>query len=243
MPYIGKQPSKVPLTSADIVDGTISNDDLAGSINQSKLAGSIALSKLATTGTGSSSNFLRGDGAYAEAGGGAWELISTVNVTAVTDINITSGFSASYSNYRLIFSKIRPTSTENKLVLRTSSDGGSSWALGSTYKYVSASMTNNTTTHQATGNNGTHEMPVSNLMAYNSWDSYWDIYIQGMGETAYTYFIFNNVFMESSNSYVTCDWGTGVSQLSTVTNALNVRWYNGNTFQAQGKYYLLGQKV
>ena len=71
MPYIGKQPSKVPLTSADIVDGTISNDDLAGSITDAKIVG-LTASKLSGvvptanlgTGTASSSTVLYGDGSY-----------------------------------------------------------------------------------------------------------------------------------------------------------------------------------
>lgn len=38
MGYIGNFPTAIPLTSADIQDGTITNDDLAGSIATSKLA-------------------------------------------------------------------------------------------------------------------------------------------------------------------------------------------------------------
>mgnify|MGYP003327277585 CR=1 FL=1 len=52
MAYIGKTPTPAPLTSSDITDGIISIADLA------------------TTGTASSTTFLRGDGAFAEAGGG-----------------------------------------------------------------------------------------------------------------------------------------------------------------------------
>jgi hypothetical protein len=52
MSYIGKQPTPAPLTSSDITDGIVTIADLA------------------TTGTASSSTFLRGDGAFAEAGGG-----------------------------------------------------------------------------------------------------------------------------------------------------------------------------
>ena len=44
--FLGNQPSQVPLTSADIVDGTITNDDLAGSISNDKLAGSITDAKI-----------------------------------------------------------------------------------------------------------------------------------------------------------------------------------------------------
>ena len=51
------------VTTTNILDGTIANADVDASAD-------IALSKLATTGTASGSNFLRGDGAWAAAGGG-----------------------------------------------------------------------------------------------------------------------------------------------------------------------------
>ena len=72
MGYLGYKPADKPLTSADItdsiitsakiVDGTIANADINSSA-------AIALSKLSTTGTASSANFLRGDGAWSAAGG------------------------------------------------------------------------------------------------------------------------------------------------------------------------------
>ncbi len=43
--FLGNQPPKVPLTSADIADGTITNDDLAGSIADGKITG-LSASKL-----------------------------------------------------------------------------------------------------------------------------------------------------------------------------------------------------
>ena len=52
MPFIGNKPTAVPLTSADIQDGTI------------------ALADLSATGTKDATTFLRGDNTFAEAGGG-----------------------------------------------------------------------------------------------------------------------------------------------------------------------------
>ena len=37
MGYTGQRPSAIPLTSADIADGTVSNADLAGSITSAKI--------------------------------------------------------------------------------------------------------------------------------------------------------------------------------------------------------------
>jgi len=101
MAYIGKKPTDKPLTSADladnivtsakIVDGEIVNADVNSSA-------AIALSKLSTTGTGSSSNYLRGDGAWTEVAGGQitsvgtffenWnEITTTLNTTLSSTAN------------------------------------------------------------------------------------------------------------------------------------------------------------
>jgi hypothetical protein len=90
MPFIGNKPSAVPLTAADItdsiitsakiVDGTIANADINSSA-------AIALSKLSTTGTASSSNYLRGDGAWSTAGG----TNTPAFYSYIGDISITSG--------------------------------------------------------------------------------------------------------------------------------------------------------
>jgi hypothetical protein len=48
MGYTGQRPSAIPLTTADIVDGTITNDDLAGSITSAKIT-SLDATKLTGT--------------------------------------------------------------------------------------------------------------------------------------------------------------------------------------------------
>ena len=77
MAYIGKVPTAVPLTSADIQDGTI------------------ALADLSATGTQDATTFLRGDNTFAEAGGGIteadqWRLTTTTN--QATDADITTNW-------------------------------------------------------------------------------------------------------------------------------------------------------
>ena len=71
MAYIGQTPTKVPLTSDDIADGTISNADLAGSITSAKitsldatkLTGTVAPARMGS-GTASSTTVLYGDNTY-----------------------------------------------------------------------------------------------------------------------------------------------------------------------------------
>ena len=111
MAYIGKTPTPVPLTSSDITDGIVSIADLA------------------TTGTASSSTFLRGDGAFAEAGG----LVDTKFVTFqgtqshtgnsfadVTDLTITHTCSNSSNKIKKSeFSKIGETNPKASVCIRT----------------------------------------------------------------------------------------------------------------------------
>jgi len=77
MAFIGAKPTNVPLTSADIQDGTV------------------ALADLSATGTKDATTFLRGDNTFAEAGGGNntpffyGELASHQTITRNTAVKIT----------------------------------------------------------------------------------------------------------------------------------------------------------
>ena len=87
MPYIGKQPTKIPLTSDDIADGAISNADIAdldaakltGTVNNARItldaaeipdldavkitSGRVGAARLCT-GNANSTSVLYGDGQY-----------------------------------------------------------------------------------------------------------------------------------------------------------------------------------
>jgi hypothetical protein len=74
---------------------------------------------------------------WAEAGGGAWNLLSTV--TASDDGRIDCTLSGSYSNYAIILAGVSPVTDNTQLLVRMStasvtSDGGSS-----RYRYVTRS--------------------------------------------------------------------------------------------------------
>ena len=64
MAYIGKVPSAVPITSADLADSIVTSAKIAD--------GTIALADLSATGTKDATTFLRGDNSFAVAGGIFW---------------------------------------------------------------------------------------------------------------------------------------------------------------------------
>jgi hypothetical protein len=114
MGYLGYKPADKPLTAADItdsiitsakiVDGTIANADINSSA-------AIALSKLSTTGTASSANFLRGDGAWT-AVSSDFVLLTTTNITSTTaSVSFDGYFSSTYKNYMFIGSHLKNDTT------------------------------------------------------------------------------------------------------------------------------------
>jgi len=85
-------------------------------------SGTVATARLGS-GTADATTFLRGDGAYAAAGGGAWTHIKTVTASsdsAVTMINGTSDvvFDATYSTYALVITNLKPATNDTHLYLR-----------------------------------------------------------------------------------------------------------------------------
>ena len=94
MGYIGKTPTPAPLTSSDITDGIITIADLA------------------TTGTASSSTFLRGDGAFAEAGGG--KVLQVVQ-TLKTDTESVTG--SSFADISGLNVAITPSASSSKVLI------------------------------------------------------------------------------------------------------------------------------
>jgi len=97
MGYIGQVPTAIPLTSADITDGTIALADMAvnsidsdqyvdGSIDNAHLADdAVGVAELSATGTADATTFLRGDNSWQTAGGLTGVTTGSGNVT------ITSG--------------------------------------------------------------------------------------------------------------------------------------------------------
>jgi len=100
MPFIGNQPTAIPLTGADIQDGTIGIADLSA------------------TGTKDSTTFLRGDNTFAEAGGG--KVLQVVTATDSTSRTISSPSSFTLGGSTLTLS-ITPSSASNKIFINFTS--------------------------------------------------------------------------------------------------------------------------
>ena len=113
------------ITSAKIADDAITAALMADD--------AVGVAQLSATGTASASVFLRGDNAWAAAGGGAWNFMSTVNVTGdVTSMDIT-GLDSTYDTYAIAFSGLKLDASANTL-FRLGTSGG---LITSGYKFNS----------------------------------------------------------------------------------------------------------
>ena len=97
------------LAVGGLPDGIIQTADLADD--------AVTIAKLSATGTASGSTFLRGDGAFAEAGGGKVVQIQSANFTSQFSFSNNSSFTATN-----ITVDITPTSASSKILVTASAN-------------------------------------------------------------------------------------------------------------------------
>ena len=107
--------------SGSVVSGAIDDSHITGMV-ASKLTGVVAPANLGT-GTASASTFLNGAGAYAVAGGGAWNLIGTAVASASASLDII-GLDSTYDTYAIALSDIVNASDGQPIVIRMGDSGG-----------------------------------------------------------------------------------------------------------------------
>jgi hypothetical protein len=160
------------VTNAKVADDAIDSAELAaGSVDTAHIAGSqitnalmaddaIGVAELSATGTASSSTFLRGDNAWAAAGGGAMTLLDTVDTSTTANWTYT-GLSTTYDTYMIALNGLVPASDGVDAQFRFGDASGID--SGSTeYSYIDQEFNDTSTGHQNTGvNSSTSRIALS----------------------------------------------------------------------------------
>jgi len=120
----------------------------AGDIVTADLADdAVTIAKLAATGTASSSTFLRGDNAWAAAGGGAWTVLATATASSAATVDFNGYFTSAYDNYVLAMNTINGVDGGQltcRVMVAGSIETGASdyaWAIGADRDIGSAAVT------------------------------------------------------------------------------------------------------
>ena len=188
MGYTGQRPSAIPLTSADIVDGTITNDDLAGSITSAKitsldatkLTGTVAPARMGS-GTASSTTVLYGDNTY--------KAEPTTDLTPLRqDIAMLALYNAVSDNraaYNLPFSFIDQFEDDTGLTTQTNVDRVTSG------EYVASTYSSDVVTTPAsasdyTGNTGSHTITSGGILVTTGDNSMYSDWSTGTGDYTVT---------------------------------------------------------
>ncbi len=101
--------------------------DIEASFKVGGTAGVPMASIRTSSGSASSSTFLRGDGTWQTPGGGATALISSITASGAASVDFDGGLSSTYKNYMVIGTDVVPATNNTFLYARFSVDGGSNW--------------------------------------------------------------------------------------------------------------------
>ena len=172
MAYLGNAPTSVPLSSADILDGSINLADLSAS------------------GTKNSSTFLRGDNAWASAGASAGTIIQVVSATDSTQRSTSSTTFVTASNTLSV--SITPSSSSNKVFVLVTNGGQGDGSVGryTIYRDSTNLGNGNSGMYNSGGNEGSSNSTISVLdtPATTSAITY-QVYLRSEGgNTAYSSF-------------------------------------------------------
>ena len=213
-------------------DGIVDNGTMADD--------AIAIADLAATGTASATTFLRGDNSWQEAGGGAWNFISSQTVSGTPSyVTFESGISSTYKNYIIMFTGVTLSSGGYNYVMQVGT--GSTYTTSSNYNW--ANITNNGTANvTAWVTSGATAIRLANGVGVDAgrFESITGLlHIYNIFEATDTEFTWDTVTGESSTKRHIRSAGSGGVELNTSFN--NIRFGpTGGTHTAGGRFTLYG---
>tara|TARA_R100000544_G_C2218985_1_gene56302 strand:- start:345 stop:1244 length:900 start_codon:yes stop_codon:yes gene_type:complete len=235
--------ARIPNLNASKINAGTLADARIPNLNASKInAGTVATARLGS-GTASSSTFLRGDGTFAEAGGGEWSKLS--HITANNDATVvfnSSLITSTYQDYKVVYSNIHSASDRQNFELRVSVDNGSNITntdyVNRLYKpdgHVSSRGVTNSAEFLLHGNE------TSGNGAGESLSGFIEIFDPSATDTR-KHILGRTVFNLGDSGIVHSHSLLGAS--TRVTNAVNYlrfNWASGNI--ASGEFTLYGRKI
>ena len=120
MGYLGQKPTNVPLTSADITDGTIA---LADRSSQSVDEDNLHISNAGSNGQFLSKQSGDAGGLTWAAAGGAWNMVGTSEASTSASLTVT-GLDSTYDNYAIGISDITSSSDTQNAYIRLGDSSG-----------------------------------------------------------------------------------------------------------------------
>ena len=168
-------PADGSVTTVKLVDDAVTTGKIAaGAVGTTDIADdAVTIAKLAATGTASSSTFLRGDNAWAAAGGGAWTMLTNGTQVASGSASLTvTGLDSTYAMYVLVGADLKPATNAQAMYLRVGDSSGVDSG-GSDYSYYSMNVGTGDggAPHAASNSNSTSYIKVGHAVGSSAEDA------------------------------------------------------------------------
>lgn len=229
------------ITTAKVADGAITNAKIANNVVEiGKLANFTASSLIASDAGGSPTSV------PIASLQGSRVLLATQEASASTSIDFTSGIGGTYDRYEIQIDRLVPTTNGVNLLLRVSTDGGSSWLAGTGYswaletsmiQYVSEYPQANTASSAITLN---FDEPNRRLGSATGKSSHWKITIYSPASTTLQKMFSWEGVQHSSTAYWGRTEGVGNHSGTAAVNGIRLLMSSGTI--ASGRFSLFGIK-
>ena len=216
------------ISAGGLPDGSISTADIADD--------AVTLAKLSTTGTPGAGNFLRGDNSWQEAGGGAWNVITSTNITStVTGVEFTSGIDSTYASYAWIIAGLKLHANNYNLYLYVKTNTGSYHTGGSDYKSFSSRTVSTSSSWSGLSSNGAGYILVCDQGGFVNLEMRLDNPTQTSNIKP---FYWNGGHLNNSS---TLQWSAGAGALFANNNAITaVKFDCGGGNMTEGRITMYG---
>ena len=239
MPYIGKQPTPVPLSASDLDDDIITLAKMASGTD-GKIITYDASGDPAVVGPGSDGEVLTSAGAgqppaFEDAGGGAWTKIATADYSSgVTNFTLTDCFTSTYPIYKVYLYNVLAAADGVELRAYFLEDDDSTvgnWQIASDGVYIDYSGNTSGTTNFGQDDSDNIRFTGEEIQSEATKISALEMTIYQPYESVHTVVHYNYLLNSDNDSLYQYD---GIAYLSSTTSLRSLKFQssNGGNFSA-----------
>jgi len=211
-------------------DGIVDNGTMADD--------AVAIADLAATGTASATTFLRGDNSWQEAGGGAWNYITSQTASGQTSINFENVFDSTYDQYMITGTTII-TSVDGTRMEWQAGTGSTPTYVTTGYQYHNGYVTSNSGSYSGGSSTSSTIGTIANYVGADTGQvTYFEHRIFNPSDTTRY-----KCFSGSSTQYSEHPYaflGQHVGTLATTTAVTSLKYFCENGGYASGIFRLYG---